>query len=648
MKTGILLTALLVATAFLNPVFAGDTPKVYEILNLDFPGFEKVKQHVENKDYTKAQEALLDYYRQRTSIKHPDVNREDKQKMKGKRLDESTLEKANNGLKHHFFVHKGYGYFDFGDTINWQYWPVKDNEIRWQLNRMYWWIPMGEAYWSTGDEKYAKEWVWQMRDWIKDNPRGLSKENDRFAWRPLETARRVQDQTNLFNYFIDSPNFTADFLVEFLVNYYVHAECIRQNYSERGNHLLFEAQRLIYAGGFFPEFINAGTWRKEGIDILNTEIEKQVYADGMQYELSLNYHIAAINIFLKALYMAQLCNMEDEFPKSYSACIENMIIAIANASFPDYTYPMFSDAKRVSDGSMQKNYQSWLKVFPDNEVIRYFATKGKNGNAPGHLSKGLTNSGIYTFRNGWKKDATVLILKASPPAFWHSQPDNGTFELWVKGRNFMPDAGCYVYSGDDEIMKLRNWYRQTKVHQTLTLNNENINVDAHQIRWSVSPDLDELKYSNPSYDNLDHERNVFFVDQSFFVLVDKAIGKGTGQVDLHYQLIEGNANVNAKAKSIATTFDDGNNVIIRCFGPKTMELIEEEGKVSYSYRKEIERPAVAFRQPKPDGKTVKFITVICPFDGQKAPEIKAAFITSKDNKEQVELVVNGKKHLLDI
>ena len=70
---------------------------------------------------------------------------------------------------------------------------------------------------------------------------------------------------------------------------------------------------------------------------------------------------------------------------------------------------------------------------------------------PDFLSSGLENAGFYTFRNGWKDKATVMIVKAGPPGEFHAQPDNGTFELWVKGRNFTPDTGCYIYSGDAEI-----------------------------------------------------------------------------------------------------------------------------------------------------------------------------------------------------
>ena len=126
-------------------------------------------------------------------------------------------------------------------------------------------------------------------------------ENVRFAWRPLEVSNRLQDQTSQFQLFLPSPSFTPDFLTEFLVNYYKHAVHILANYSDQGNHLLFEAQRMIYAGVFFPEFKEAVSWRESGIKILNKEIEKQVYEDGGQYELDLGYHAACIDIFQKSI-----------------------------------------------------------------------------------------------------------------------------------------------------------------------------------------------------------------------------------------------------------------------------------------------------------------------------------------------------------
>ncbi|MGO4291833.1 heparin-sulfate lyase HepC [Chitinophaga sp. RAB17] len=599
------------------------TAASFRNLNLAYPGLETVSQLVTTGKYDQAARELLTYYRQRTNIKHPEYNLQDKASYAGKPISKEVLEKADKALLHQFQPQKGYGFYDYGKDINWQYWPVKDNEVRWQLHRVYWWQPMGLAYWSTGDEKYAKEWVFQFDDWVRKNPLGLSAENDSFAWRPLEISERLQSLTGTFNLFVSATSFTPRFLLEFLNSYSQQAAYIPDHYTKVGNHLLFEAQRMIYAGCFFPELKNASAWKKSGIEVLNREIQKQVYEDGMQFELSPSYHNASIDIFLKALRMAQLNGGEDDFPTSYKKTIEHMIFATINFSFPDYTFPMFGDSWLVTKNAMLKQYQSWYEAFPENPVIQYYATDGNKGQQPSFLSQGLTKAGFYTFRNGWDMRSTVLVLKASPPGEFHAQPDNGTFELWVKGRNFMPDAGCYVYSGDEEINKMRNWYRQTRVHQTLTLDNKNMNItNATLLNWKPDANPEVLTYTNPSYDHLTHKRSVLFIDHKFFLIIDQANGTAAGNLGVHFQLKEDSHPVlDTLNNKVYTTFPDENNLLIQSLGKQHCSLSYEEGKVSYAYRKEITRPAFVFGQHKTMNDAPVFITILLPYEGKTAPQV---------------------------
>jgi heparan-sulfate lyase len=633
--------------------------EVFNVINLNYEGLSKVKElHAAGKD-KEAAVALLDYYRNRKGINHPDID------LNNVKISKEEQKWADDGLKHVFFVHKGYQpSFHYGDDINWQYWPVKDNELRWQLHRTKWWQPMGKAYFLTKDEKYAKEWIHQYMDWIKKNPLILKEYNNedpdtnvdlidnvRFAWRPLEVSHRLQDQTIQFLLFLNSPNFTPEFLSQFLVNYSKHAEHILKNYSKQGNHLLFEAQRELYAGVLFPEFKNASAWRKSGIDILNREIKVQVYEDGMQYELDPHYHLAAINIFAKAISIADANGFRDELPASYYNTVEKMIMIVVNTFFPDYTNPMFSDAKLDDKRSMLSNYRSWAKLFPRNEAIRYMRNEHKKGTPPDNLSIAFKPSGFFVFRNGWETDATQMTLKAGPPAFWHNQPDNGTFELYINGRNFFPDAGSYVYGGDKDVLAERNWFRQTMVHKTLTLDNANLDsTDTKCLLWETSPKLDKLVLENPSYKGLDHRRSVFFVDQKFFVIVDEAIGDAKGNVAIHYQMCEGKVNVAKDKLSAATQFDDKNNVLLQCFPAQATNMIEEEGWVSYAYRKKAKREAFAFTADKQDNTPVRFITVIMPVEAeQSAPKIQATFENKQFDKKglKIKVEVDKKKYNLN-
>lgn len=638
-------------------------PEVFTMLNLDYPGLEKVKELHQAGNDAEAAVALLAYYRDRTDIKHPEVD------LSNVTISEQDQKWADDGLEHTFFVHKGYQpSYNYGKDINWQYWPVQDNELRWQLHRHKWFSPMGKAYRVSGDEKYAKEWVHQYMDWIIKNPlieMNKSKyelissvevkgdaENARFAWRPLEVSNRLQDQTNQFLYFVDSPHFTPEFLTEFLVNYHKHALHILGNYSDKGNHLLFEAQRIIYAGAFFPEYKDAAAWRKSGINILNREINVQVYKDGGQFELDPHYHLAAINIFCKALYMADANGFRNEFPQSYQDTIEKMIVFYANICFPDYTNPCFSDAKLGDKPAETGNYKNWRKLFPQNEQIKYFATQGKEGTQPENLSKAFKTSGFFTFRNSWKEDATVMVLKAGPQGFWHCQPDNGTFEFWFNGKNLLPDSGAYVYAGDDEVMTLRNWFRQTMVHNTLTLDNRTLETTESVTKyWNGEGDVQVLVTENPGYAGLTHRRTVFFVDQTYFVVVDEAYGDATGEVNVHYQLAEGKVNLNSKNMTAQSDYDGNSNVKLQCFGEKPLTLKEEEGWRSTAYRKRVKRTALSFNSQKAAKQTARFITIIHPYSDRAAvPALSAKFKNKQfaPSTVYVEVKVNGKKRTLKV
>ena len=634
--------------------------EVFSLLNLNYPGLEKVKSLHESRKDKDAAQALLDYYRARTNIKTPDVN-----------LNKITIGKeeqkwADDAMEHTFFVHKGYQpSFNYGKDINWKYWPVQDNELRWQLHRHKWFTPMGKAYRVSGDEKYAKEWAAQYIDWIKKNPLvSIDKkeyeltsnetlkgdvENMRFAWRPLEVSNRLQDQTTQFQLFLPSPSFTPEFLTEFLVNYYKHAVHILNNYSDQGNHLLFEAQRIIYAGTFFPEFKDASAWRQSGIGILNREIKVQVYDDGGQFELDPHYHLASINIFCKALYIADMNGFRNDFPQSYMDTVENMIMFYLNICFPDYTNPCFSDAKLTTKKEMVKNYKEWSKLFPKNKAILYFASEGKKGELPAYLSKGFLKSGFFVFRNSWGEDATQMVVKAGPKAFWHCQPDNGTFEMWFNGKNLFPDSGSYVYAGSKEVNEERNWFRQTAVHNTLTLNNKNLDqTNSKTLLWQPEGDIQTLVTENPSYKNLTHRRSIFFVNNTYFVIVDEAIGAAKGFVNLHYQMPKGKIANSREDMTFVTEFESGSNMKLQCFGPDGMSMKKEEGWASTAYRKKFKRMNVSFNVKKEDD-AVRYITIIYPMkDSADAPAMSAKFKTKKFNGKnlEVEVKVGGKKQSL--
>jgi hypothetical protein len=595
----------------------------FDFIDLNYKGLEKVKALVVSEKYDQAAAELLRYYRNRTAVKHLDFNIGDKKKYAGKKVNDNTMELANNILLHKFKPHKGYPTYDYGKDINWQYRPVQDQLLTTFLHRTAFWEPLGIVYCSTDDEKYAKEWVFEVRDWIRKNKQGAYPDDKEYAWKAFVVSFRLNHWSAFFNMFVDSPNFTSSFLMEFLNSYNEQANYVMANYTDIGNHRLIEALHMMYAGSSFPEMKQATAWRNSGIVVLNEEIKKQVLPDGIQFELSTSYHIGTIKIFLDALQIAQLNGAENEFPESYKQLVEKMVLAVGKYSFPDYTFPLYGNSFVTNKTVMLQNYETWAKVFPENKLIEYYAADGKSGKNPDYLSSSLPNAGFYAFRNGWDMKSTVMQIKAGPPAEFHSHPDNGNFVLWVKGRDFTPDSGSFIYAnvGNQENSK-RDWYRSTKAHQTLTLDNQNIENNAKVTQWQPEGDIQILSYINPSYKDLSHQRSFLFIDKTFFVIIDRAIGTAKGNLGIHYNLKEDSkASFDTASNSITTNYSDGNNLLIQVNKDNTT-LKEETGFVSYQYQKETSRPSFVFEKNKNDTKTQGFISILYPYNGTTPPVIK--------------------------
>lgn len=586
----------------------------------------------------KAAEELLNYYQQRTSVRHP-VDRNNRKKSLDNIANEKDFEVANNALKHIFVGQSAYPPHFCGDDIDWGTRPVPDNEWVWQLNRMSFWGAMASAYWHTTDERYAKEWAYQLVDWTRKNPNDA---DHKHAWRSIEAGIRGHSWTSHFQYFLDSPHFTPEVLTAFLNSCYDHASYLMTVYRTKSNWGLMEAEGMAFIAMTFPEFKDSEKWLTEAIRRLNNEIDLQVYPDGHQRELAMGYHLGCIEWFIRTYDLARMNGRTDAFPASYEQKVQKMCEVPMKLCHPDGTNQQFGDAWAGKPGQHQKKFQDWAERFNRQDFL-YLATDGKKGKKPDSTAFALPYSGLYSMRSSWDKNAICLILKCGPDGGGHSQPDNGTFELSAGGRNLMPDAGSYIYSGDPEN---RAWFRQTKVHQTLTLNGENSKYAPKLLLWKPGKTNDILVVENQSYENLKHRRSVFFVDKKYFIVVDEAIGTATGDVDIHFQFAPGDAVFNRGDFSVHSNFTEGWNILVQTLPQPGIELSEEEGQVSFLYTKKEPRPAFRYRINKPQsGANVRFVTLVAPYD-KKLPDINFGIVDSPEigsSSLKLEIHENGKK-----
>ena len=674
-------------------------PKLFDIINLDYPGLEKVKSFYEAGEHYYAAHALLEYYRNRTNVTNPNIN------LINPTISVKDQRIADQALEYRFYVRGFYEsidenkvetYYSFFDNntkkIDWTAHQdtETDQEFRYQRHRHQWMLPQAKAYRISKDEKYIQSWIETYSDWLATYPyepgtqfppAGGSENDKDYEWKGLQVAERVLSQIDIMAYFIHSPNFTPEWLSTFLTAFEKEVECMRLNYYQEGNILLTQAQAVATAGILMPEFKNAEQWTNEGLQKVGVQLDEQFNNDGVQFELDLSYHIGAVSDFRSIYLLTQANDKMSLLPGNFTDKLKAATEVVMNTIYPDYSLDNFNDTRSSSyaKSTLLNRLKEYVAMYPNDQELLWMATERKSGKEPTHLTQSYDNSGYYILRNGWKKESTMMILKKHNYKEWHSQPDNNTFGLYHNGRNFFPDAGVYAYSGND-----RTKFAATVNHNTLTVMSKSIGgeqggkVEGKLLKLETKNNTDVLVTENPSFDNATHRRTVFFVDKKFFVIVDEGYGKNAKSLktNLNFHILDDEETPSVFEPHTTeqpycqayTNFADNKNMLARTFAETK---IQESKSLSSSQATDISNAMgtisglrlgyqITVNQPaSKDDVTMaaRYISVIYPFgteEDRKALDIDAQFTDNEDGTAgifhpegvSIQVAVNGTKYTL--
>lgn len=652
------------------------TEHLLNLINLDYPGLEKVKSCAEAARWDDAAVALLEYFRTRPDVKIPEFPVKGQKKLCSK----IEMERADLALEHTFYAYDSLPPENYGkEKIDWTYWPVKDVEVRVGIHRHRFFTCLAKAYGATGDEKYAQAYVDIMRDWMKNNPYepfdssqqgGVSSgdidvnaPNVYFVWRPLEITSRLNSHSLHLEYLKHSKAFTPEFLVEFLSEYIFETEILDREWTPFGNHRIHEAIGILRASIAFPEFKYALRWRTIGIAILNEGLAMQVFPDGCHYEYCPAYHSGSMmGNYINVLVTLDANGMLDCMSPYSKEMIRKMLRYTLAFTYPDLRWENFSDAR--NNGSVKAYFQKAARFFPDDEVIQWFASDGARGKAPEHPSIGYPDTGFYNLKSGWGGNDVSMAIKATRRGAWHAQPDFGTFGLWVAGRRLIQDASCYAYSGDEHNLKWRAYFKQTARHSTLTLNDRDyLDPDPQVICWDNEGESQLLSIRHKAYEGLVHRRSIAFDGVGCYVIVDEVNGDASGRLNVRYTCGTNPATIgNATAGEVdqasgknsndaqrlagyrdgnagfvlASTGMDGNSV-----QNPTVKIVRDW--LSPTYLQKMERDVITLEmERKPQSGTQRFISILCTYTDGQAPVVENISASVRKGALNVRFKVSGK------
>jgi hypothetical protein len=443
--------------------------------------------------------------------------------------DEERIRAAAEDARAHRVTLLGSGPVELGPRFDWSTdfksgvaWPRRfmrdiayvnpddesDVKVPWELSRLQWLIPCGQAYLLTGDEQHAQAVRSVLEDWIDANPCAKS-----VNWAcAMEAALRILTWTWFFRVFHASPSWKEPrFRERFLCALYLHGDFTDRHFEisdVNGNHCTADAAGLAFAGLFFGSGQDAPRWLQTGWSILSREIGLQTSVDGVDYEGSVAYHRLVSELFLLPALYREACGLD--VPADYRARLVEMARFTAVYSRPDGSVPFWGDAddaRALPLGGQSLNDHRYLSGLVGaawdvadlresfagsrSEIFWLLGPEAAAGLAAAEApprpprSRAFPEGGYYILRN----DRDHVFIDCGPVGLagrgGHGHNDCLSFEAVLDRTHIVSDCGAYLYTAS---FAERNRFRSSASHNTPCVDDKEINRFRPDELWTLHYD----------------------------------------------------------------------------------------------------------------------------------------------------------------
>ncbi len=387
----------------------------------------------------------------------------------------------------------------------------------WEPNRHLHLPLLAQAHALTGDARYAAAIQKQIDSWIEQCPVGRGPN-----WvSPLELGIRLINwsltwqllggfRARLFS----TPEGEA-FRDRWLASVYQQVRVIQANlsrFSSANNHLIGEAAGVYVAASTWPLWPQMGEWGERCRKVLEEECLRQNAPDGGNREQAFAYQTFVLDFLLLAGLAARARG--EDFSPLYWRRIELMIDFLASMTDVAGRLPMVGDADdglvvnlahepgfsthasliatgavlfnrsdlAAKAGALDGKTATLLGV----EAVRRLAQLKVRGRGRFRPRQQFAESGYYLLGSGFDTPDEVRLLADAGPLGYlsiaaHGHADALSFVLNIGDKEILVDPGTYAYHTDPAW---RRYFRSTRAHNTVGIDNEDQSVQAGNFMWS--------------------------------------------------------------------------------------------------------------------------------------------------------------------
>lgn len=351
-----------------------------------------------------------------------------------------------------------------------------------ELSRCHQLLWLGEAYLITSDEKYAREVVDEISNWMDENPLMHS-----VNWEcAMDVSIRAVNWMYALDFISGSKCFTDEFVIRVFRSLYQHAFFIRNNLEKMipysNNHYFSDLVGLLYLGVFFKKRCRGRQWFRYALNHYKQEVLIETMPSGVNYERSVSYH--RLMTELMVFPYAMLIREGYAFDTKIKERLGKAVSYINNYTKANGLSPLVADN---DDGRLLPF------IYRDFRRHGYMASKDSPEMRIAFL--GLTESDWLSIEDKSSRlysDANVAVLRSKNAYLftscchrWRYDKNTGglvgvhlhndllSFVYAIGGHDFVIDPGAYVYTSGIEN---RNLFRSAKKHNTIVVDGEEQNM----------------------------------------------------------------------------------------------------------------------------------------------------------------------------
>ncbi|MFQ3548211.1 MAG: heparinase II/III family protein [Armatimonadota bacterium] len=500
---------------------------------------------------------------------------------------------------------------------------------------------LGEAYQTTGNEKYARKLNQLMYDYINDNASPFDGGMRGGRWVSLHQGWRLGDAWEGWGAACKSEGFTDDVKLGW-IDYQARMAKYIELEPSGANQENSSADALLQFALRFPEFAESEKWQIQGYDRLMSNSLKLFRPDGGSEEPTMNYQGFALSFLLRGIETAKKHNLEipDEIIPRLEKIYEFMAIMLMpdgqTASNGDTNFGEFRPNKMRHTGTRDGTIVEGAKKFNRDDLL-YIGTAGKDGKKPDYTSIFMPYTKYAILRSDWNSEgfeqARYMLFRAGYPG-GHGHYDYNSIVLYAYGRQLLIDPGRAHYG-----TPLQSDLEKAFSHNVLLVDGMQMNnVDPTLHYWQTLNGMDIIdnEYVN-LYNGVNHRRAVIFVKPDYYLLFDNAVSQNPVKMGVNYMLTPPELEVDTDNFKVISSEPEGSNILVQCLGANQ---IAQRNATVRVYNKEVidNMPVATFWNKESDKSS--FVSLLYPAPTGVKPSADMTMLRNDDVK--VSLVTHSK------